>query len=34
MKEVVERAGGEVHIIPLIPGFSSSQIAERIRAAR
>ena len=33
-REVVERAGGEVHIVPLIPGFSSSQIAERIRSAR
>jgi rfaE bifunctional protein nucleotidyltransferase chain/domain len=27
----VERAGGHVHVIPLLPGFSSSQIAERIR---
>ena len=33
-REAVERAGGEVHIVPLIPGFSSSQIADRIRAAR
>ena len=33
-RDVVERAGGEVHIVPLIPGFSSSQIAERIRAPR
>ena len=30
-KEEVEKAGGQVHVIPLIPGFSSSQIAERIR---
>ena len=27
----VEKAGGQVHVVPLIPGFSSSQIAERIR---
>lgn len=33
-REVVERAGGEVHIVPLIPGFSSSQIAERLRSGR
>ena len=29
---VVEGAGGEVHIIPLLPGHSSSRIAEKIRA--
>lgn len=33
-REVVERAGGQVCIVPLVPGFSSSQIAERIRAGR
>ena len=33
-REVVERAGGEVHVVPLVPGFSSSQLAERIRARR
>ncbi|MBI4364745.1 MAG: D-glycero-beta-D-manno-heptose 1-phosphate adenylyltransferase [Candidatus Latescibacteria bacterium] len=33
-REVVERSGGEVHIVPLIPGYSSSQLAERIRAGR
>ncbi len=33
-REVVERAGGEVHIVPLVPGFSSSQIAARIRSGR
>jgi len=27
----VEKAGGQVHVIPLIPGFSSSQIEQRIR---
>ncbi len=27
----VERAGGRVQVIPLVPGFSSSQIAQRIR---
>ena len=27
----VERAGGQVHVIPLLAGFSSSQIEERIR---
>ena len=30
-REEVEKAGGQVHVIPLIPGFSSSQIAHRIR---
>jgi D-beta-D-heptose 7-phosphate kinase/D-beta-D-heptose 1-phosphate adenosyltransferase len=30
----VERAGGQVHVIPLVPGFSSSEIADRIRASR
>jgi len=30
--EAVARAGGEVHVVPLVPGFSSSKIAERIRA--
>ena len=33
-KAEVERAGGHVHVIPLVPGFSSSQIAERIRLGR
>ena len=27
----VEKAGGQVQVIPLIPGFSSSQIEQRIR---
>jgi D-beta-D-heptose 7-phosphate kinase/D-beta-D-heptose 1-phosphate adenosyltransferase len=27
----VEQAGGQVQVIPLIPGFSSSQIEQRIR---
>ena len=31
-REVVERAGGQVHLIPLVPGFSSSSIADRIRS--
>jgi len=30
-KAEVERAGGHVHVIPLMPGFSSSEIAQRIR---
>ena len=30
-RDVVEKAGGKVHVIPLIPGFSSSQIAQKIR---
>ncbi len=30
----VERAGGHVHVIPLVPGFSSSQIADKIRSGR
>jgi len=30
-KAEVERAGGQVQVIPLVPGFSSSQIAQRIR---
>ena len=30
-RDVVEKAGGKVQVIPLIPGFSSSQIAQRIR---
>ena len=29
----VEKAGGVVQVIPLIPGFSSSQIEQRIRQA-
>jgi D-beta-D-heptose 7-phosphate kinase/D-beta-D-heptose 1-phosphate adenosyltransferase len=33
-KDPVERAGGHVHVIPLVPGFSSSQITERIRSGR
>ncbi len=32
-REIVERAGGQVHLIPLVPGFSSSRIVERIRTA-
>ncbi len=32
-RDVVVSAGGEVHIVPLLPGHSSSQIAERIRDA-
>jgi rfaE bifunctional protein nucleotidyltransferase chain/domain len=30
----VERAGGQVHVIPLVPGFSSSEITARIRSSR
>jgi len=30
----VERAGGQLQVIPLVPGFSSSAIAERIRTSR
>ncbi len=30
----VERAGGHVHVIPLVPGFSSSSITDRIRLSR
>jgi rfaE bifunctional protein nucleotidyltransferase chain/domain len=30
-RDVVEKAGGKVQVIPLIPGFSSSQIAQKIR---
>ena len=33
-KDAVERAGGHVHVIPLVPGFSSSQITDRIRSIR
>ncbi len=33
-KAEVERAGGQVHVIPLVPGFSSSAITERIRRSR
>jgi D-beta-D-heptose 7-phosphate kinase/D-beta-D-heptose 1-phosphate adenosyltransferase len=33
-KAEVERAGGQVHVLPLVPGFSSSQIADRIRLGR
>jgi rfaE bifunctional protein nucleotidyltransferase chain/domain len=33
-KAEVERAGGHVQVIPLVPGFSSSQITERIRRSR
>lgn len=33
-RDVVEKGGGQVHVIPLIPGFSSSQIAARIRQDR
>jgi len=32
-REIVEKAGGQVQVVPLIPGFSSSQITERIRRA-
>ena len=31
-REAVERAGGQVHLIPLVPGFSSSSITDRIRS--
>ena len=30
----VERAGGRVQLIPLVPGFSSSQITDRVRLSR
>jgi len=33
-REAVERAGGQVHLIPLVPGFSSSSLADRIRSGR
>lgn len=33
-KAEVEMAGGKVQVIPLVPGFSSSQITERIRSTR
>jgi len=33
-REAVERAGGQVHLIPLVPGFSSSSLADRIRTGR
>ena len=33
-RDVVEKAGGRVQLVPLIPGFSSSQITERIRQDR
>jgi len=33
-REVVEKAGGQVQVVPLIPGFSSSLLEERIRQAR
>jgi len=33
-RDVVEKAGGRVQVVPLIPGFSSSQITERIRQDR
>lgn len=33
-KAEVERAGGRVQVIPLVPGFSSSEIAQRIRQDR
>ncbi|MGE3523161.1 MAG: hypothetical protein AB7I96_09875, partial [Candidatus Dadabacteria bacterium] len=32
-KEAVEEAGGEVKIIPLAPGFSTSSIARKIKNA-
>ena len=33
-RDVVEAAGGEVHIVPLLPGHSSSSITERIRLGK
>ena len=33
-RDAVEKAGGRVQVVPLIPGFSSSQITERIRQDR
>ena len=33
-KAEVERAGGHVQVIPLVAGFSSSQITEKIRSGR
>jgi rfaE bifunctional protein nucleotidyltransferase chain/domain len=33
-KAEVERAGGRVQVLPLVPGFSSSEIAQRIRQDR
>jgi rfaE bifunctional protein nucleotidyltransferase chain/domain len=33
-RSAVEATGGEVHIVPLLPGHSSSQITERIRRAK
>ena len=33
-KEIVEEAGGEVKIIPLAPGLSSSSIARKIKKSR
>lgn len=30
-RDAVEASGGEVHIVPLLPGHSSSHITERIR---
>jgi D-beta-D-heptose 7-phosphate kinase/D-beta-D-heptose 1-phosphate adenosyltransferase len=29
-REIVERAGGRVHIVPLVEGKSSSGLAERL----
>jgi D-beta-D-heptose 7-phosphate kinase/D-beta-D-heptose 1-phosphate adenosyltransferase len=33
-RDVVERAGGRIAIVPLVPGHSSSKIAERLSAGR
>jgi rfaE bifunctional protein nucleotidyltransferase chain/domain len=33
-KDVVERTGGKVVIVPLVPGFSSTKILERLNAPR
>ena len=32
-REEVEQAGGEVIIIPLVPGYSTTELLERIRKA-
>lgn len=33
-REIVEAAGGRVELVPLIPGYSTSSIVERIRGRR
>ena len=33
-RDVVEKAGGQVQVVPLIPGFSSSQLEDRVRQTR